>query len=57
MSNNVEKQTNPILCWRCGRMIFENVKTGRSGCLNTKCQGYLWGSKNIDRNLLRQLRK
>lgn len=40
MTNNVEKekQGQPIRCWRCGRMIFENIRTGRSGCLNTKCR-------------------
>lgn len=58
MLNNLEeKRTRPILCWRCGRIVFENIKTKHSGCLNTKCKGYLWGSKNIDKSLLRQLRR
>lgn len=45
MTNNVEKerQGHPIRCWHCGRMIFENIKTGRSGCLNTKCRRIPFG--------------
>lgn len=59
MSNDVEEnaKTKPVLCWRCGRIIWENTNTGRTGCLNTKCRGYLWGSKNIDKSLLRQVKR
>ena len=48
-----EKEETPARCWRCGRLIYEDVKTGRSGCRNTKCHGYLLGSKNWDRDRLR----
>lgn len=50
-------KTKPLTCWRCGRIIWENIKTGHTGCLNTKCKGYLWGAKNLDKKYLKQVRK
>lgn len=56
-NKSIDTKTKPVLCLRCGRIIFENIKTGHTGCLNTKCAGYLWGSKNLDRSLLRQVKR
>lgn len=50
-----EKVTHPMFCWRCGRIIYEDIRNGHTGCRNTKCRGYLWGSKNLSDNLLRQV--
>lgn len=59
MSKNVEtqNQAKAIFCQRCGRMIYENIKTGRIGCRNTHCRGYLLGSKNLDNTILRPFKR
>lgn len=59
MSNNAvtEKKSIPLRCWRCGRIIYENIKTGHTGCRNTKCLGYLLGSKHLSEDMLRQVMK
>lgn len=56
MSNNVEEntKTKPVLCWRCGRVIYEDPR-GHMGCLNTKCFGYLSGAKRYDKEQLKQV--
>lgn len=56
VENENEGQGNTVRCWRCGRMIFQDIRTGRTGCRNTKCYGYLWGSKNLSNDLLRQVK-
>lgn len=55
MSNNQTEQTKavPMRCWRCGRIIYENIKTGHTGCRNTKCLGYLPKSKWLSEEELR----
>ncbi len=55
--NDDEPKGTPMRCWRCGRIIYENIKTGRTGCRNTKCRGYLWGSKWLSEDMLRQVIK
>lgn len=52
-----EEKAKTLTCWRCGRIIWENTKTGHTGCLNTKCKGYLWGAKNLDKEYLKQVKK
>lgn len=39
-------KTKPVLCWRCGRVIYEDPR-GHMGCLNTKCFRILIRSKKI----------
>lgn len=60
MTNNVnteiEQKTKPLTCWRCGRIIWEDPR-GHSGCLNTKCRGYLSGAKRYDKDQLKQVRR
>ncbi len=56
-SKTTENNGIPVRCWRCGRIIYENIKTGRTGCRNSKCGGYLWGSKNMSEDMLRQVNK
>lgn len=55
MSNN-EKANQYVFCWRCGRILYENIKTGHTGCRNTKCRGYLLGSKHLENDMLRPVR-
>ena len=50
-----ESQEIPVRCYHCGRIIYENIKTGHTGCRNTKCRGYLWGSKNLSEDILRKV--
>lgn len=61
MSNNVTAKNTrkPVAmrCWRCGRIIYEDIRNGHTGCRNTKCRGYLLGSKNLSDDLLRQVRR
>lgn len=38
-----------------GRIIYEDLRNGRTGCRNTKCYGYLLGSKNLSEDMLRQV--
>ena len=44
-------------CWRCGRILYENLRNGHIGCRNTKCKGYLWGSKWLSEKELRPVRR
>ena len=59
IKNNLIKGHNKkeidIRCWRCGRIIYEDLQTGRTGCRNTKCISYLLGSKNWDNSRLRKV--
>ena len=59
MSKNVETENKgiPMRCWRCGRILYEDLRNGHVGCRNTKCYGYLWGSKHLSEDLLRQVRR
>ncbi len=50
-----KNQGIPVRCYHCGRYIYENIKTGRTGCRNSKCRGYLWGSKNLSEDMLRKV--
>ena len=58
MSNNVEIQNKeiPMRCWRCGRILYEDLRNGHIGCRNTKCYGYLWGSKHLKEELLKHVK-
>ena len=56
IKENQEKK-NPTFCQWCGRIVYQNVKTGRIGCRNTKCRGYLVGSKNLSEDILRQVKR
>lgn len=51
-----EKTGVPMRWWRCGRIVYINIKNNRIGCRNTKCKGYLVGSKHIssDSEILQQ---
>ncbi len=40
-SKTTENNGIPVRCYHCGRYVYENIKTGRTGCRNTKCRGYL----------------
>ena len=40
-----------------GRILYEDLRNGHTGCKNTKCYGYLWGSKHLSEELLRQVKK
>lgn len=55
MSKN-EKANQYVFCWRCGRILYENIKTGRSGCRNSRCLGYMLGSKHLGNDVLRPIR-
>ena len=44
-----------VRCYHCGRYIYENIKTGITGCRNSKCRGYLWNSKNLSEDTLRKV--
>lgn len=54
-TKTTENQGIPVRCWRCGRYIYENIKTGHTGCLNTKCRGYLVGGKWLSEEQLRKV--
>lgn len=57
LKNEIEEiPKKPVHCWRCGRYIYEDVRTGKTGCRNTKCKGYLIGSKWLSMEFLRQLK-
>lgn len=58
MSENVTQETKQLqFCWRCGRILYVNTKNGRIGCRNTKCRGYLMGSKHLGDDVLKQFRR
>lgn len=56
---NMSKDVNSnqyVFCWRCGRIMYENIKTGRTGCRNSRCLGYMLGSKHLGNDVLRPIR-
>ena len=56
-SKTTENQGQLQHCWRCGRILYEDLRNGHIGCRNTKCRGYLWGSKWLKEEELRPVRR
>ena len=54
MIETIKTKGIPIRCYRCGRIIFINIRNNRTGCRNTKCRGYLLGSKHLGNDVLKQ---
>lgn len=36
LKNNIENKGEIVHCERCGRIIYQNIKTGKTGCKNTR---------------------
>lgn len=46
------KINNLARCYHCGRILY--IHNDRTGCRNTKCRGYLIGSKHFKQEELKE---
>lgn len=55
-TTEIQQKARQMTCYHCGRLLWEDPR-GHSGCLNTKCRGYLSGAKRYSKEQLKPVKR